>query len=263
MTDPVRPIGEDDLHAYVDGQLDADRRAEVVRHLNGDASAAELVAAYQAQRDMLRATFARAAEPVPQRLDLSRIIEARLRRGRRTPWFAAASVLLALGVGAAGGWLLHAPSVPGRTERAMDLLKQEALASNAVFAADRRHPVEVAGTEAPHLKQWLSNRLDRTVSPPDLSSLGYQFIGGRLLATERGTSAALLMYRDDHGRRLSLLLRPMAPDLHAGPSDMRGHPVNGCAWIDQGLGYAVVGPFSDAELDRVADGIRAAAAQRG
>jgi anti-sigma factor RsiW len=33
MSDPVRPIAEEELHAYVDGQLDADRRSAVQRYL--------------------------------------------------------------------------------------------------------------------------------------------------------------------------------------------------------------------------------------
>ena len=263
MTGPVHPIGEDDLHGYVDQQLDANRRAEVEQHLKADTQAADLVVSYRAQRDLLRAAFAaRAGGPVPERLHLANIVQARLRRPR-VSWLAAASVMLALGVGGAGGWLLHGPLAPGRAEQAMILLKQEALSSHAVYATDRRHPVEVAGTEEPHLRQWLSNRLDRTVAPPDLSQFGYRLIGGRLLATENGSSAALLMYDDAQGRRLSLLLRPLARDLHAGQSDMSKNLVNGSVWIDNGLGYALVGLLSDRQLDRMVDEIRAEAVRAG
>jgi anti-sigma factor RsiW len=45
----------------------------------------------------------------------------------------------------------------------------------------------------------------------------------------------------------------MSPDLHASTSDMREGEANGCAWIANGLGYAVVAALPDAELDRVAD----------
>ena len=49
MTDS--PIPEDDLHAYVDGQLPPERHAEVARQLQEQPEAAERVAAYAAQRD--------------------------------------------------------------------------------------------------------------------------------------------------------------------------------------------------------------------
>jgi anti-sigma factor RsiW len=99
--------------------------------------------------------------------------------------------------------------------------------------------------------------LGQTVAAPDLSSLGYHLIGGRLLATERGAPAALFMYDDTAGHRLSLLLRPMAHDLKSAQTDMGQAGVNGCAWIAEGMGYAVVAAMPDSELDRVADKVRA------
>ncbi len=256
MTRPERPVGEDDLHAYVDNQLEAARRPAVERHLEADADAAQRVAAYKAQRQALRAAFAaQAAEPLPPRLSLTQIIEARQRRW--TPWRMAASVVLALGVGGVCGWFLHSQPMQNRTALAMALLEQEALTSHVVYAPDRRHPIEVAGAEEAQLRQWLSRRLNRTVAPPDLAAFGYRLIGGRLLATEHGGAAALFMYDDAHGNRLSLLLRPMAPQLRAPQTDMRQAKLNGYAWIEKGMGYALVGPVPDSELDRVAGQIRA------
>jgi anti-sigma factor RsiW len=68
-----------------------------------------------------------------------------------------------------------------------------AIASHLVYGTDRRHPIEVAASEPDYLAQWLSNRLNRTVMPPDLSRFGYTLIGGRLLATEQGNAAALFI----------------------------------------------------------------------
>jgi anti-sigma factor RsiW len=252
MSEATPPVGEDDLHAYIDGQLGVSRRYAVERYLAENPEAARRVAAYQAQRDALRAAFAaRADEPLPPRLTLASIIEQRS-RPRRAPWLVAASVILALGVGTAGGWLLHRPTAPSLVQQAMALLEQEALASHVVYSADRRHPVEVPSTETAHLQQWLSNRLDRTVVAPDLSALGYHLIGGRLLATERGGAAALLMYDDASGHRLSLLLRPMKPSLHAPGAVIQNDRVNGLAWIGNGLGVAVVAALPERDIERVA-----------
>jgi anti-sigma factor RsiW len=251
MTTVERPISEDEVQAYVDDQLDSARRQEVERYLATQPEIAERVAAYRAQRETLRAAFAaRAAEPIPPELNLARLFEAH-RRWRFAPWQVAAAVVLALGVGGAGGWYFGSTWQPNRTQLAMSLLSQEALASHTVYAADQRHPVEMAADEREHLMQWLSNRLHRKVVPPDLSAAGYHLLGGRLLATERGGAAALFVYDDDAGNRLSLLMRPMAPELSASPADMRQGAMNGSAWISKGMGYAVVAASPDNALERV------------
>jgi anti-sigma factor RsiW len=113
----------------------------------------------------------------------------------------------------------------------------------------------VSAAEQDHLSQWLSNRLNRTVEPPDLSRSGYRLLGGRLLATERGAAAALFMYDDAQGNRLSLLMRPMAQEISAERSDMSRGAVNLCAWIKQGIGYAIVAETPDEALDDLAQEI--------
>jgi anti-sigma factor RsiW len=252
MSEVKPPIGENDLHAYVDGQLSAERRGAVERYLEENPEAAQRVADYQMQREVIREAFAaRSAEPLPPELSLVRIVAERRRRPRM-PWLIAASVLLALGLGAAGGWFLHDWPEPGRAQQAMALLGQEALASHVVYTADIRHPVEVPGTDAPHLEQWLSNRLNRVVVAPDLSALGYNLIGGRLLATERGGAAALLIYDDAKHHRISVLLRPMLPQLHAPGATIEKDGVNGRAWIANGLGVAVVASMPVGEITPLA-----------
>jgi anti-sigma factor RsiW len=180
------PLAQEDLHGYVDGQLTPTRRAAVQRYLQANPEEACRVAAWTAQRDALRdALAARAAAPLPPPLDLSRLIEDRLRR-RRVPWLAAASVLLVLAAGGVGGWLPRAPPAPDRAAPAMAMLQQQALATYAVYAIDERHPIELGADQKDQLSAWLSDRLRRRVKPPDLEALDYRLIGGRLLATEHG-----------------------------------------------------------------------------
>jgi anti-sigma factor RsiW len=256
MAAAERPISTDELHAYVDDRLDAVRRREVEQYLDSQPEMARRVAAYRTQRDGLRMVHAGyAAEPIPPELNLSRLLEARLER-RPAWWRIAAAVVLSLGLGGAAGWYLGASPQPSRIEVAMSLLQQQAMASHAVYAADSRHPIEVTAADSDHLSQWLSNRLRRSVAPPDLSALGYRLLGGRLLATERGGAAALFVYDDAKGNRLSVLLRPMAPELKAARSDIAQGSLSGCTWIGGGMGYAVVGAAPDQTLDEIADQIR-------
>ena len=258
-----RPISTDELQAYVDDRLDADGRRRVEHYLDTEPEAARQVAAYGAQRAGLREAFAgHAAEPIPPALNLSRLLEARLER-RPAWWRAAAAIVLCLGLGGAAGWYLAASPRPSRIELAVSLLQQQAMASHAVYAADGRHPIEVTAAESDHLSQWLSNRLRRNVTPPDLSALGYRLLGGRLLATERGGAAALFVYDDAQGNRISVLLRPMAPELSAARTDIAQGPLTGCTWIHGGLGYAVVGAASDQTLDQISDQISRQAGKAG
>jgi anti-sigma factor RsiW len=252
VSEAIPPIDEDDLHAYVDGHLPAERRQAVEDRLRQNPDAARRVADYQAQRQAIRAAFASpVADKLPPQLSLAHIIAHRGRRSR-TSWLAAASVLLALGIGVGTGWFLHGVAGGGQTRQAIALLSQEALTSHVVYAVDVRHPIEVAGTEAPHLQQWLSNRLKRVVVAPDLSALGYHLVGGRLLATEHGGAAALLMYDDANHNRISVLLRPMTPDLRAPGETIQQGGVNGRAWIANGLGIAVVAALPESDLTPLA-----------
>ncbi|HYZ24821.1 MAG TPA: anti-sigma factor [Rhodopila sp.] len=246
MTGPGRPIAEEDLHAYVDGLLDAERRAAVERYLQSNAEAAERVAAYAAQRQELCAALAvRARDPIPPNLNLARLLEERLRR-RRRPWRAAAAILLAVGLGAGAGWF-----VGQRPPTGVAAIAREAAMSYAVYAADKRRPVEVWATQKEDLTRWLSNRLNRPVSPPDLSSLQYQLLGGRLVATSHGP-AALFMYENPRGVRLAIYVRPMSGGETTPIRATDVNNVDGCTWIERGIGYSLMAAEPYDKLEELA-----------
>ena len=207
------PIPEDDLHAYVDGQLPPERGDAVARQLQEQSQAAEDAAAFAAQRDALRAAFAHiATEPVPPRLHLQNLIADRASSERRTVWRAAAAVLLALSwSGGGGGWALHARF--GGAPNDLSMLAQEAIANHVVYTADRKRPTELGAEQRDDLARWVSNRLGRPVAPPDMSSAGFRYMGGRLAATPQGP-AGQPMFRTRRGRGPPVFVLPMrdAPD---------------------------------------------------
>jgi len=73
-------------------------------------------------------------------------------------WLAVASVLLAL-VAGGGSWLLRVPTTPDRAALAMALLQQQALATYAVYAIDRRHPIEVGADQRIICRHGCRNRI--------------------------------------------------------------------------------------------------------
>src|SRR6266850_7283968 len=99
MVEREPSVGEEELHAYVDGQIAGGECAVVEKWLESHPDDAARVAAWRAQADAIRARYgAVAAEPVPARFDLDRLARA----GRRWSRLAAAAVFIALMIGAAG-----------------------------------------------------------------------------------------------------------------------------------------------------------------
>lgn len=200
-------ITRDQLMAYVDGQLDAASRAAVEAHTATHPEAAAELAALQRQADNIRTLFAPvAAEPVPPRLNAHRLALAQARR-RWQVLGRAAMVVALLGIGIAVGWGLR-PA--GEAPELYDRLIADAVSAHTVYVAEKRHAVEVAGSDSEHLSSWLSNRLDTTLAMPDLSAQGLTFLGGRLLPAPQipGGRAAQLMYEDASGERVTLYITP-------------------------------------------------------
>jgi len=250
---PEAPVTEDELHALLDRQLPPHRLAAVQGHLDAHPEDAERFAAYAAQRNALRSALAGlAATPVPSRLN-PEVLLAQRRASRRSAWRAAAMVVLALGMGTAGGWGLRGLIAPPASN--LTLLAQEAIANHIVYTADRRRPTELGADQREDLARWVSNRLNHHVAPPDLTDAGFKYIGGRLAATPRGP-AGLFMYQNAGGTRLTVFVLPMGSAANRQPKYVDVGRLDGCAWINKGVGYTVVAPIPKPELERLSDQVR-------
>lgn len=246
-----RPITEEDLQAYVDAALSAARHAEVADYLQSHPDVAVRVQTFITQRAALRAALAPIAEePVPAQLNLAALI-ARHGRPARYGWRSVAASVALFASGGTAGWLVRGPVMLN----GIPALAQEAADSYEVYAPDQGRPVELAAADRALLVRWLSRRLNHPVVIPDLSASGYQFMGGRLVATAHGP-AGLLMYDDTHGTRLVLLVHPMAPDVNATMTEHQEGHVGGYAWATEGVGYSLVGPATNKELHPIANEVR-------
>ncbi len=127
------PMTEDELHAYIDDALSAERRAVVEEHLARHPGDAERVAAYRAQKQALKALFQPVLdEPLPECLQALSV------QPLRTPvsggwtgglWQRLAAGLLVAALGGVGGWLAHGQYQPGdRLARMVPLSHQAAVA---------------------------------------------------------------------------------------------------------------------------------------
>jgi anti-sigma factor RsiW len=247
-----RPITEDDLHAYVDQLLEPERRLEVTAYLDTHPDVARRVNGFGDQRRLLRGALAPIAdEPLPPALNLSRIIGSQRPRPSRI-WWAIAAMLL-ISIGSLGGWI--ARDAMQVSSNGLSALAQEAADSFQVYAPDRVRPVEVRAADGAQLAQWLSNRLQKPIRAPDLSTSGYRLMGGRLIATPHGP-AAMFMYDDDRGDRLVMLTRPMAVDQNGPMTPHSKGEVSGFVWADGGMGYSLVGQSAVESLRPIANEVR-------
>ncbi len=233
---PTPPIGDDDLQALIDERLPAERRAFVEAWLRENPEAAARVETDRAHRDALRVAMADvAAQPISARLRVGTIKARR----NRTAWrglgqIAAAVVLLVLG--GAGGFLAHDNLRP-RTTVPTTRVTQDAVSAFRIYTVEVAHPVEVASSEQKHLLQWLSKRLGRSLSAPDLGTFGYRLVGGRLLPSGE-TAAAMLMYERESGARLTVYVRAGEGGETAFRFRSDGD-LSTFAWLDGGFGFAV------------------------
>lgn len=251
-----RPITEDDLQAYIDEVLDSRRRGEVETYLAAKPEMAKRIATDIEMRSALRAALLPIAdEPVPAELNLSRLIERRERPVRARwsgPWQVAATLVLILAAGG-GGWTLRSAQEP--PSAGINALAREAADSYAVYAPDMGRPVEIQAADSHQLLSWVSQRLDRPMSIPDLSASGFRLIGGRVVPTPHGP-AALYMFENASGTRLTLLSRNMTVDRDAPMSFDNSGQVTSVSWARNGLGFSLVGPLDRSALHPIADAAR-------
>lgn len=246
MIDRNLPVTEDELHAYVDGELPQERRAAVEAWLVAHAEDAAMVAAWRRQAEMLRARYGGIAnEQVPGRLSLDRLA----RSSRKWAALAAAAVVAAFLSGGAAGWFGRGAFEGPRGS--VQTLTADAIDAHRLYAVEVRHPVEVPGAEEAHLVQWLSKRLDYQVRAPNLAALGLKLVGGRLLPGPAGP-AAFFMYEGTSGERYTLYCsRARAAD-----TALRYYSVAGQLaafyWIEGGKAYVVSGPADRDRLLKVA-----------
>jgi len=240
------PVSDDELHAYVDGELPESRRAAIEAWLAAHPEDAARAASWRAHAELIRVRYGGVARsPVPAHLVLDRLARAE----RKWTWFAAAAVLAAFLLGGASGWYGRAAfiAVPAPVAQRVTA---EALDAHKLYVAEVRHPIEVPA-EASHLIPWLSRRVGSTLRAPDLGSFGLKLMGGRLLPGQTGKPAAMFMYETVSGERYTLYCaRATAPEtaLHYNAAGQ----VAAVYWGDGDLGFVVSGPADREQLLKIA-----------
>jgi anti-sigma factor RsiW len=127
-----------------------------------------------------------------------------------------------------------------------------AFTAHVVYTPEVRHPVEVSADEEKHLVGWLSKRLGARVEAPSLSRLGYELLGGRLLASDGGP-AAQFMYQNQAGKRLTLFVRHKRDaEQDTAFRFAKRNGIQGFYWVDRELGYALIGDIDRSNISQAA-----------
>lgn len=232
------------LSAYHDGEVSPERSNEIEAWLAADLDARETLESWRSLDDALRHGLDPVTrQPVPvhltRRLGLWSTVSIRQ--------FAAAAVLLL--VSASAGWFARGASGPVA-------FPGEALRAHTIYAAEKRHPVEVRASRTAHLERWLTKRTGVPIVAPSLSGQGYRFMGGRLLSSSAGP-AALLMYEDAAANRVSLIVARAGGQVSDSARTVKTETSAGRFWSEGDALYAVVGAADNSLLPRLEDAIAA------
>ena len=249
MIDRDLPVTEEELHAYVDGELPADRKEAVVAWLAAHSEQAALVAAWRAQADSIRARYGAVAdEPIPDRLKLDQVLKYGRSGGRSWLAMAAAAAIVAFVAGGAAGWMARGASAAAPT--GFDTVTADAIDAYKLYVVEVRHPVEVPGNERPHMTQWLSKRLGSELRIPDLQSIGLKLVGGRLLPGATG-AAAFYMYEGASGERFTIYCTKAAAAEETAFRFKGDDSFAAFYWVDDKIAYVVSGPANRERLEKV------------
>lgn len=238
MTNIMRPTDED-LQAYIDGQLAPEQAAAFDDAMRDDAELARKVQAYRADKVRLLQVYGPLADrPLPDTwlnvIDQFRTNVVALpptRPRRYVLGLAAAASVAAI----AGAWLAFqdVAKTPGET------LIAEAL---------RTHLDTSIAFATPVSDTVIAKTLGLSVKAPDLSGMGFSLAG--MMVREGGNGAAVaLSYRDESARVFTLYLKasPGTPRFEM----TRQGPTRICIWQDDVLSSIMLADISAAEMLRL------------
>jgi len=249
MSTHTQPVEEQELHAYVDGQLDPQRREAVEAWLVDHPEAAQQVAEYQRQNQAMREMFDPVmVEPVPDEITIplnrNGIMGSKI---NDRPFLRVAAMVAFMIMGGIIGYAVHdqTPVIPPSQ---MASFSKQAVIAHVVYTPEVLHPVEVSAEQEAHLSRWLSKRLGTKLNVPHLAPMGFNLVGGRLLPGETGP-AAQFMYENTQGKRLTLYVSHV--DKKVSETAFRYDRRDGVSvfyWIDGSMGYALSGEIDKQQL---------------
>jgi anti-sigma factor RsiW len=233
-------ICDDDVHAYVDGELDAGRRQAVEEAMARDPDLAGRVAGYRADKALVKQVYGPlAGNPYPAHWDRLISTDHLARRRQRYQLTGAIAAALMLAIGTLGVYL-HGGAVPSGD------VVEAALQVRSGAPVSPKSSVEVASlAQARAYDAQLSRAAGAEVRVPDLHLMGYRVTGLRFY-----NKAAEVLYQDGQNRLFTLYVRPSNGETRFDQFAHRDLRV--CVWQDDRVSTVMIGPMSAAVMQRLA-----------
>ena len=245
----TKTFSDTDMHLALDGEMPDDVCAEFELWLAENPKQKALFERYAADRDMLKTALDPVAgEPVPAFL-AQMGTSANDNGGSRTRLIYAAAAVLLFVAGGSAGYLAGNQPVENRIE-AGNLLADNAINAHVIYAAEKRHTVEVGANEKDHLNAWLSKRVGLSIVAPKLESYGFSLVGGRLLPSG-DRAAAQFMYENAAGDRISLYITTVEGSQETGFQLIEEHNTRAYYWLTHGYACAVAGNLPQSDLMKI------------
>ncbi len=240
------PPSDQDLHAYVDGHLSEPEREQVAQYLAAHPEIAAQVQTWQHDAQQLRAALSGALHLAPNpHLDPAAIRHG-LRRQRSRHFATAALLLIAVSLGGVGGWQARTLNFASHM-----LPMADAVQAYRMFALKDGMARDWTASTSNNPQSWLDQQFARADRIPDLAAAGFTPVGGRMISTEQG-AAAMLVYQDPNGRKVSFYIRPPGPQHYLlARGARRDGELQADYWSSDEYNYALVTPADDEAAERV------------
>lgn len=243
-------FSERDIHLALDGELPAERLRDFNLWLEANPDMKLQAARFEADRQRLLAALGPVAyEATPAKLTATIVGDASATG--LTPWWRGAIAAAALAFAMAGGYAIGRAGLPKPIVAVAEPVAERAVVAHQIYAAEKLHVVEVGADQKDHLVGWLSKRVGLNLTAPDFSREGFNLVGGRLLPSGE-KAAAQFMYQDYSGNRVSLYITATPSRRETGFRLFEHAGQRAFYWLDDGFGYAVVGPVSQPVIESVA-----------
>ena len=240
MSQVMRPTPEE-LHAFIDGELDPIRAADVAVLLQYQPELQEKIAAYRSDKAMLSSTYGPLiSEPIPAHWHamIARARNpARTQVPRRAAFAMAASAAIAF-----VGWQAY---------QRLRSHEDDALITEAFSARNETFNLSLSGAgDRDDADRALKAALGLPVKVPDMGKYGFTFARYRVYNGVPGGKAVKLDYEDTQKRVFTLYLRHSSGEEEF--EMLKRGPVRICVWQDEVLSAVMLAEVNAGEMLRLA-----------
>lgn len=232
---------EQQLHAWMDGELDEATAQQVERYLAENPQVAAQMAALRHEMQHLRHAINR--QPLHMNSVEPHYFHRRVREQRQRKVALACLFVLSLGVGGMTGWQLK------DAQMSAPLPMEDAVQAYKLFGDETTLPLDVSASQHAELAGWVTRYFIRGALPPNLERYGFKPLGARLMATAQGP-AAVVMYQDPRGIRVAWYIRPLSQN-KISQGERKAENVMAQYWSDEYYNYAMVTPLDAPEASNV------------